>query len=266
MIVAETVFVSAVLELSVPVATPLEFVVPDGCVRLLPVVGFAARTTVAAGITLPNWSDAVTVISEAVPAPVLQPLLHDVMVVGAAVTVDWPAETAAGLTLTVAVWVIDTVLIVAEMIFVSATVEDNVHVATPLPFVVAVRLTGLVVLPDPEMARVTLAPAIVLFVPSRAVTLMVDVLDPELAVMVVGDAETVEFEAETVPAVTVTVAVCVMAVPLAVAETTLSPVAVELSMPVATPVASVGPLACVSVLPAPVAASTTMAPWIGLPN
>jgi hypothetical protein len=46
LIVAETVFVSATVEASVPVATPLALVVPTGCVRVLldPV---AARTTVA---------------------------------------------------------------------------------------------------------------------------------------------------------------------------------------------------------------------------
>jgi hypothetical protein len=38
LIVAETVFVSALVEESVPVATPLAFVVPTGCVRLLPVM------------------------------------------------------------------------------------------------------------------------------------------------------------------------------------------------------------------------------------
>ncbi len=47
LIVAETVFVSAVVELSVPVATPLAFVVPTGCVSVFPAVGVAASVTVA---------------------------------------------------------------------------------------------------------------------------------------------------------------------------------------------------------------------------
>jgi len=46
LIVAETVFVSAVVELSVPVATPLAFVVPTGCVSVFPAVGVAASVTV----------------------------------------------------------------------------------------------------------------------------------------------------------------------------------------------------------------------------
>src|SRR5439155_202225 len=47
LIVAETVLVSAVVDLSVPFATPLASVVPTGCVKVLPVVGVAARATVA---------------------------------------------------------------------------------------------------------------------------------------------------------------------------------------------------------------------------
>lgn len=65
--------------------------------------------------------------------------------------------------------------------------------------------------------------------------------------------------------VTVTVAVCVIATPEIVAETTFAPAAVELRVPVATPLALVEPLGCVSVLPVPVAASTTVAPLMGLP-
>ncbi len=64
---------------------------------------------------------------------------------------------------------------------------------------------------------------------------------------------------------TVTVAVCVIAVPLAVAEMVFAPAPVEPRVPVATPVASVVPLGWVRVLPLPVAASTTVAPVMGLP-
>jgi hypothetical protein len=45
--VAEMVFDSAAVDESVPVATPLAFVVPTGCVSVLPVVGVTASTTVA---------------------------------------------------------------------------------------------------------------------------------------------------------------------------------------------------------------------------
>src|SRR6266542_2328079 len=56
-----------------------------------------------------------------------------------------------------------------------------------------------------------------------------------------------------------------MAVPFAVAEMVFASATVELSVPVATPVASVVPVGCVSVLPPPVAASTTVAPLTGFP-
>lgn len=56
-----------------------------------------------------------------------------------------------------------------------------------------------------------------------------------------------------------------IAVPLAVADTVLVPAPVELSVPVATPLASLVPLGCVRVLPLPVAERTTVAPLIGLP-
>ena len=169
--------------------------------------------------------------------------------------------------MTVGDWVIATPLIVAEIVLVSALVDDSVQVATPLPLVVAVRLTGLVLLLVPEIASVTLAPAIGLSAPSRAVTVMVELLAPELAVMVVGDADTAELEAETEPAVTVTVAVWVMGVPLIVAETVLVSAVLELSVPVATPLAFVVPAGCIRLLPVVgVAARTTVAPEIGLLN
>src|SRR5260370_9212191 len=60
LIVADTVLLSATVELRVPVATPLAFVVPTGWVSVLP-VPVAASTTVAPEIRLPNWSFAVTV-------------------------------------------------------------------------------------------------------------------------------------------------------------------------------------------------------------
>jgi hypothetical protein len=59
-----------------------------------------------------------------------------VIVVGEALTVDATPLMAAGVTVTVAVCVIVTLFIVAEMIFDSATVELSVPVATPLSFVV----------------------------------------------------------------------------------------------------------------------------------
>src|SRR6266516_2435566 len=83
--------------------------------------------------------------------------------------------------------------------------------------------------------------------------------------IVVGDAARVDFEAETSPAVTVTVSFCVIARLLMVAETAFSSALVELSVPVATPLALVVEVGWVSVLPVPVAARTTGSPPIGLP-
>ena len=90
----------------------------------MPVV---ASTTVAPGIGFPNASFAVTVIVE-VPLPA-------VIDVGAATTFDCAALTAPAVTVTAAVWVIATELIVAETVFAPATVELNVPVAPPLALV-----------------------------------------------------------------------------------------------------------------------------------
>jgi hypothetical protein len=84
---------------------------------------------------------------------------------------------------------------------------------------------------------------------------------------VIGEvALTVDNVPETAPALTTTVAVWVMATALIVADTVLDAATVELKVPVATPLAFVTPTGCVSVFPVPVAASTTVAPAIGLPE
>ncbi|SRR6266511_2147078 len=249
--VAETVFVPATVELSVPVATPLAFVVPPGCVRVLP-LPVAASTTVAPPIGFPPASFTVTV-TVAVPVPA-------VIEVGEALTVDCAADTPPGVTVTVAVCVIAVPLAVADTVFASATVELKVPVATPLAFVGPLGCVS--VLPLPVAASTTVAPLTGFPFASFAVTVIVAV--PPTA-MDVGEAATVDCEAETEPDVTVTVAVWVIAVPLAVAETVFASATVELRVPAATPLALVGPLAWVSVLPLPVAASTTVAPLMGFP-
>src|SRR5213593_2574447 len=170
-------------------------------------------------------------------------------------TVDCAAETVPAFTSIVAVWVTPSVLTVAETVFDSAVVELKLPVATPLALVVP---TGCVsVLPVPEAARTTVAPWIGLPLPSRAVTVMVEPVPPA----VIGDvALTVDCAAETVPAFTTTVAVCVTATVLIVAETVFDSAVVDAMVPVATPLAFVVPTGCVSVLPVPVAACTTVAP------
>ncbi len=164
-------------------------------------------------------------------------------------------------TVTVAVCVIATLLTVAETVFDPATVELSVPVATPLAFVTEDGCVS--VLPLPVAVRATVAPLTGLPLASFAVTVMVEV--PLPAVMDVGDAVTVDWLAETVPPVTVTVAVCVMATPFTVAEIVEVSAVVDEKEPLATPLALVVEVGCVSVLPVPVADSTTVAPLTGLP-
>src|SRR5437667_1364703 len=163
-----------------------------------------------------------------------------------ALTVDCAADTAPAFTTTVAVCVIATALIVAETVFDPAAVDERLPVATPVPSVVPIGCVS--VLPVVGVAAsVTVAPWIGLPLASFAVTVMVDV--PLPAVM--GDvAVTVDKDADTVPAFTTTVAVWVIATELIVAETVFVPAAVELRVPVATPLASVVPTGWVNVLPA----------------
>jgi len=92
---------------------------------------------------------------------------------------------------------------------------------------------------------------------SNAVTVTVELPLPTL----IGEvAVTVDCVAETAPAFTTTVAVWVIATLLIVADTVFDPAAVELNVPVATPLAFVVPTGWVSVFPLPVADNTTVAP------
>src|SRR6266508_3566605 len=251
--VADTVFPSATVELSVPVATPLVLVGALGWFRVLP-LPVTERTTVAALIGFPLASWTVTVMVE-FPLPAASD-------VGEALTVDTEAETVEpAVTVTVAVCVTAVPLIVADTVFDSATVELKVPAATPLALVGPLGWVS--VLPLPVADSTTVAPLIRFPFASFAVTVIVAL--PLPAVIELGDAATVDRAAETGPGFTVTAAVWVMAVPFAVAETVFTPATVELSVPAATPLALVGPLGWVRVLPLPVAASTTVAPLIGFP-
>src|SRR5437870_2237884 len=177
-----------------------------------------------------------------------------------ALTVDWPAETGPAFTTTVAVWVTPIPSIVAEIVLDSASVDASVPVVTPLALVVAAGCVR--VLPPPVAASTTVAPCTGLPLASRAVTVIVEVPSPA----VIGDvALTVDWLADTAPAFTTTVAVWVIATALIVAEIVFDSASVDASVPVATPLAFVVAAGCVSVSPDHVAASTTVAPWIGLP-
>src|SRR5439155_1215498 len=189
LMVADTVLVSAAVELSVPVATPFAFVVPTGCVTVLPVVGVAASTTVAPWIGFPFASVAVRVMVN-VPLPA---------VIGeVAATVDCAADTVPAFSLPDALPVLATELMVADTVLVSAVVELNVPVATPLAFVVPMGCAN--VLPVVGLAAsVTVAPWIRLPLASFAVTVIVDVPLPAA----IGDvALTVDCVPDTVPGFT----------------------------------------------------------------
>src|SRR5881396_3029304 len=253
LMVADTAFDPAAVELKVPVTTPLASVVPSGCVKVFPAVGVAASVTVAPSIGFPAASRAVTVMVDW-----LDPL--DAVIGDVAVTVDWAADTAPAFTTTVAVCVIATALIVAEIVFDSASVDDSVPVATPSPLVGPLGCVS--VFCKPVAASATVAPGIGLPNPSLAVTVIVDVPVPAA----IGDVTvSVDWPAETGPGFTTIVAVAVTPTPPIVADATFDPAVVDERVPVATPFASVGPAGCVSALFAPLAASTTVAPWIGLP-
>src|SRR2546426_5970533 len=127
LIVAETVFASATLELRVPVATPLVLVVPLGCVSVLP-LPVAASTTLAPLIRFPFASFAVTVIVD-VPLPTT-------MDVGEAATVDCAAETGPAPTVTLAVCVIPVPVAAPVTALDPFTVQIPVPVATPFALVV----------------------------------------------------------------------------------------------------------------------------------
>jgi hypothetical protein len=254
-IVAETVFVPTSVELSVPVATPLPFVVPLGCVRVFP-VPVAANTTVAPLIGFPNPSFAVTVMVDVSP-PLLAPI-----VAGAAATADCDAETAPAVTVIAGCWFSATLFAVAVTVLLPAAVELSVPVAIPDA---SVAPGCVMVFPDPVAASVTVAPGIGFPNPSFSVTVMVDVTPPPLAAIVPGDTATDDCEAETAPAVTATFAVCATGTPSIVAVTVFVPTLVELSVPVAAPLSFVVPLGCVTLFPDPVAAKTTVEPLIGFP-
>src|SRR5437588_749676 len=148
---------------------------------------------------------------------------------------------------------------VADAAFDPAAVELKVPVTTPLASVVPSGCVS--VFPAVGVAAsVTVAPSIGFPLASRAVTVIVDVLVP-LVAGVGAVVVALHGDDDRGPAFTATVAVCVIATALIVADTVFEPAAVELRLPVTTPPASVVPSGCVTVFPAVgVAASVTVAP------
>ncbi len=109
-------------------------------------------------------------------------------------TMNASCVAAAGLTVTVAVWVMPTPPTVAETAFAWATVEASVPLVTPFASVTP-GCTKL--LPLPVAARVTALPRITLPKRSRAVTVSELALLPVDAVIVAGDATTLVWDAFT---------------------------------------------------------------------
>jgi hypothetical protein len=150
-------------------------------------------------------------------------------------------------------------LAVAETVLVPATVELSVPDVTPIELV---GVAGCVsVLPLPVAASDTVAPLTGFPNSSFAVTRRVEISVP--GAMLVGAAVTTEVDPETGPAVTVTAAVCEIATPFAMAEMVFSSALFEDSIPVATPLALVGPEGWTRVFCVPVDESTTFAPLTG---
>jgi hypothetical protein len=156
LIVTVIVLASAFVEVKVEVLTPLALVVGGGVKLLLDPVALSA--TVAPAMGFPPASLAVTVMSEAVFAPVEQPALQAVIGVGAAPAVESVAEAVVeAFTVTLAVALISWPPSVAEIVFDSAVDEEKIEVATPLASVVpgAVKL-----LLEPVELRTTVVPGI----------------------------------------------------------------------------------------------------------
>src|SRR5713226_2214913 len=172
------------------------------------------------------FTAATLVVPESVPPPGLVPIATVTVPVklgtgfpkqSSAVTctaglLGWPATalfgspvnaswlTTPGVTVTAAVCVTATPAMVAEMVFVPATVELRLPVATPLASVGAAGCVS--VFPLPVVVSTTGAPLMGIPLGSRAVTVTVAALEPDDAVIDVGDATTVDCVADTVPAVT----------------------------------------------------------------
>jgi preprotein translocase subunit YajC len=235
--VAVSVLVPAVVDLTVPVVCPLTSVAAAGWATVSAAPREDANVTVFPLTGLPFPSRSVTVMVEvATPSAVT--------VAGLAVTVDAVADTVPTVNVTAAVWVIVTVSVVsvAVSVLVPALVERTVPVVCPFASVTAAGWVTVSAAPRDE-DRATVLPLTGLPLPSRNVTVIVDVATPS-AVTVVGLAVTVEVVADTAPAVNVTEAVwvTVMRSVVSVAVIVAVPAVVERTVPVAWPFASVAAL------------------------
>jgi hypothetical protein len=269
LIVALIVFDSAIVEVIVPVVAPVASVVAAGWVRtwFVPVL---ASWTVWPGIGFPCTSRTVTVIvEESEPSATTSSA-------GFAPAVDRVPSIALASPMkpTVGCWTTTTWegpgLIVAVIVFVSASVDAIVPVVAPDESVVAAGCVS--VLLDPVEFRATDWPATGFPKASATVTVIVDVSRSFATTPVAGVAAAAERVALIVLGsprkVTVSVAVSWTepAPTVTIAPTTFASACVEARKPTVVPVASVGVAGWTRRFPSPVASSTTTRPGIGLPR
>jgi hypothetical protein len=198
--VAVIVLAPAVLDRIAPVAWPAALVAAAGWVMVSTAPRDEASVTVFPPIGFPLASSNVTVIVDAATPSA-------VTVAGLALTVETVADTGPAVNVTdaVCVSVIVSVVSVAVIVLVPAIVERIVPVACP-PASVAAAGCVIVSAAPRDDASVTVFPLTGLPLPSRSMTVMVEVVIPS-ATTVVGLAVTVEVVADTAPAVNVTAAV-----------------------------------------------------------
>src|SRR5262245_15028815 len=259
------VFVSAVIEAIVPVATPLEFVTP-GCtnVLLLPV---EASCTVWPTTPLPFWSRTVTVIVEVAVPLAITPVVGDAVAVvrTALIVLGSPTKSTVGCWATT-IWLAPG-FTVAAIVLVSAVMLAIVPVATPKASV-GPGWTSVLLLP--VAARLTAWPATGLPLMSRTVTVIVEVAVPLATTPVAGAAVAVVSVALMLfgSPTNVTVGCCATATWLApgfaVAVMVFVSAVVVAIVPVVTPLALVTP-GCTRMLFEPVLASCTATPTTALP-
>src|SRR6187397_2884563 len=267
-IVAVSVFVSAMVEAIVPVATPLASVVPAGWTRVL-FVPVEASWTVRPATGFPCASRTVTVIVEvAVPSATTSLAGFAVALESAGSIVDGsPTKATVGCCATTT-W-LGPGSIVAVSVFVSAMVEAIVPVATPLASVVPAGWTR--VLFVPVEASWTVRPATGFPCASRTVTVIVEVAVPSATTSLAGFAVALESAGSIVDGspTKATVGCCATTTWLGpgsiVAVSVFVSAMVEAIVPVATPLASVVPAGWTRVLFVPVEASWTVRPATGFP-
>jgi hypothetical protein len=257
--VAVIVLVPALVDRTVPVVCPFASVTAAGWVSVSAAPREDVRLTVLplTGLLFASRS-VIVMVDVATPSAATAP--------GLAVTVDALAETAPAVNVTDAVCATVTVSVVsvAVIVLVPAVVERTVPVVCPAAFVTAAGWTTVSIAPREE-ASVTVLPLTGLPLPSRKVTVIVEIAVPS-AVTVVGLAVTVDTVGDTAPTVNVTAAVCVtvMLSVVSVAVTVAVPAVVERIVPVVCPLASVA-AGCASVSTAPREdVSVTVLPLTGL--